>query len=164
MSYFATSSAYSYADHPFSYSVRRQSALSRVLDVVLPARRNTDRSPSSLLHDQALTAQPPVLKRSGTKTRVISSETVWAVTEEVVVSVAIAVAAGFFDQTRRFGRVQVLVDEQQGNYTRNQGRERIVFLDRCCGCGENCTQDSTSRLSTTIPTSHSHGLTPVRHY
>ena len=95
MSYFATSSAYSYADHPFSYSVRRQSALSRVLDVVLPARRNTDRSPSSLLHDQALTAQPPVLKRSGTKTRVISSETVWAVTEEVVVSVAIAVAAGF---------------------------------------------------------------------
>ena len=87
MSFFSSSTSY---DHPFSYSVRRPSVLARmgtsVLETILPARRRS--TSDSALHDQALTAQPPVLKRK----RSVERSTFTA--QEVVVSVVLVVATG----------------------------------------------------------------------
>lgn len=105
---YSSSSASAYtADHPFSYRRDQQqhydrqgtSTISRVGTHIWETfanqtnRRSTDRD---ALHDMALTAQPPILKRKHTPhNNVSSAEAVLALTEEVLVGLALCAAAAF---------------------------------------------------------------------
>lgn len=87
---------YSSYDHPFSYAARRPWTLSRVgtrLWETLGLRTDRGRHQTTDLHDMALTAQPPLLRRA-THHRKQQASHFWDVTEDVVVTVALAVAAG----------------------------------------------------------------------
>ena len=106
MSFF-TSHSSAYPGQPFSYSIyddeRRGTPLSRVgtrlWDTLVHRHHFRLDGPSTsneALHDMALTAQPPVLKRnlSARRRRRHANETAVSVVEEVLVGLAFAVAAG----------------------------------------------------------------------
>lgn len=74
-------------------------------------RRNTD---ADKLHDMALTAQPPLLKRSHSRDR-SGSSTLLEVTAEIIVGVALTVAAGVAAKYVVTSLHQVLPRETKGN-------------------------------------------------
>jgi hypothetical protein len=81
--------------HPFSYadnSGRRYSTLARVGTHVWESL-TLSRSSTTQLEGMALTAQPPVLRRS-TGDKAVGRASWWAVTEELVVTAVLLVAAG----------------------------------------------------------------------
>ena len=94
MSFFTSHS--SYADHPFSYSVHNRSptfTLGRMGTTLWDTLVRRD-SGAAALHDMALTAQPPVLKRNVTRHSNTAVDTVVLV-EEVLVGLALTVAVGW---------------------------------------------------------------------
>lgn len=102
MSFFTSQSAY-YDDHPFSYPVREPRGggpLTRVgtrlWESFLHRRGRED---ADVLHDMALTAQPPVLKRHGSGGGATQhgdgTTLLWMATEEILVGLVLTAAAGW---------------------------------------------------------------------